>query len=53
MAVVLFDVEGYSHEEVARILNIPVGTARSDVFHARRVLREALAGWRDLEEDMR
>ena len=52
MAVVLFDVEGYSHVEVAAILKIPVGTARSDVFHARRALRKALAGWENLKEDM-
>jgi len=52
-AVVLFDVEGYSHDEVAAILKIPVGTARSDVFHARRALREALAGWEHLKEDMK
>ena len=52
MAVVLFDVEGYSHNEVATALNIPVGTARSDVFHARRALRKALAGWEQLKEDM-
>ena len=52
-AVVLFDVEGYSHDEVAEILKIPVGTARSDVFHARRALRQALAGWEHLKEGMR
>ena len=52
MAVVLFDVEGYSHDEVAAALKIPVGTARSDVFHARRALRKALAGWEQLKEDM-
>jgi len=45
-------VEGYSHDEVAEILKIPVGTARSDVFHARRALREALAGWEHLKEGM-
>ena len=52
MAVVLFDVEGYSHEEVARILNIPIGTARSDVFHARRTLRVALEEWKELKEGL-
>jgi len=52
MAIVLFDVEGYSHDDVARILKVPVGTARSDVFHARRALREALSGWEYLKEDM-
>lgn len=52
IAVVLFDVEGYSHDEVAATLKIPVGTARSDVFHGRRALRKALAGWEQLKEDM-
>jgi RNA polymerase sigma-70 factor (ECF subfamily) len=42
IAVTLFDVEGYPHAEVAAILGIPEGTARSDVFHARRALRQAL-----------
>ncbi len=52
MAVVLFDVEGYSHDEVAKILKIPVGTARSDVFHARRALRDELGGWKELKEEI-
>src|SRR5437016_7703400 len=46
IAVVLFDVEGYSHAEIAQILDIPEGTVRSEVFHARRRLRELLADWR-------
>lgn len=53
MAVVLFDVEGYSHDEIAGILEIPVGTARSDVFHARRELRAALSEWENLKEGLR
>lgn len=51
-AVVLYDVEGYSHQEIAEILNVPVGTVRSDVFHARRTLRKALAAWEDLKEEI-
>jgi RNA polymerase sigma-70 factor (ECF subfamily) len=47
MAVVLFDVEGYSHAEIAGILGMPEGTVRSEVFHARRRLRTLLADWRD------
>jgi len=47
MAVVLFDVEGYSHGEIAEILGIPEGTVRSEVFHARRRLRALLADWRE------
>jgi RNA polymerase sigma-70 factor (ECF subfamily) len=41
-ALVLFEVEGYSHAEIAALLGIPEGTARSDVFHARRRLRDLL-----------
>lgn len=52
MAVVLFDVEGYSHQEIADILDVPVGTVRSDVFHARRALRKELAAWEDLKEEI-
>lgn len=47
IAVVLFDVEGYSHAEIAQVLGIPEGTVRSEVFHARRKLRALLADWRD------
>ncbi|MEZ4415502.1 MAG: RNA polymerase sigma factor [Gemmatimonadota bacterium] len=41
-AVVLHDVEGYSHEETARLLNIDVGTSKSQLSRARRRLREWL-----------
>jgi RNA polymerase sigma-70 factor (ECF subfamily) len=47
LAVTLFDVEGYSHAEIAQVLGIPEGTVRSEVFHARRKLRVLLADWRD------
>jgi RNA polymerase sigma-70 factor (ECF subfamily) len=49
MAVVLFDVEGYTHAEIGEILGLPEGTVRSEVFHARRALRVLLADWRDQE----
>ena len=42
LAVVLFDVEGFSHAEIAELLGVPVGTARSDLFLGRRALRERL-----------
>lgn len=48
LAVVLFDVEGYAHAEIAGILGIPEGTVRSEVFHARRRLRELLAPWKEI-----
>lgn len=47
MAVVLFDVEGYAHGEIAEILGIPEGTVRSEVFHARRQLRALLQDWKE------
>jgi RNA polymerase sigma-70 factor (ECF subfamily) len=49
LAVTLFDVEGYSHAEIAGMLGIPEGTVRSEVFHARRRLRTLLADWREAE----
>jgi RNA polymerase sigma-70 factor (ECF subfamily) len=48
-AVVLFEVEGYAHAEIAAILGVPEGTVRSDVHHARRRLRAALAEWKERE----
>jgi RNA polymerase sigma-70 factor (ECF subfamily) len=50
LAVVLFDVEGYSHAEIGRMLGLLEGTVRAEVFHARRALRPLLAGWREKEE---
>ena len=47
VAVVLFDVEGYSHAEIAGVLGIPEGTVRSEVFHARRRLRALLVDWKE------
>lgn len=47
LAVVLFDVEGYSHAEIAQVLGIPEGTVRSEVFHARRKLRALLSDWKE------
>ena len=37
-AVLLVDVEELSYEEAAVVLNCPVGTLRSRLFRARRVL---------------
>jgi RNA polymerase sigma-70 factor (ECF subfamily) len=45
IAITMFDAEGYPHAEIAEVLGVPEGTVRSDVFHARRALREALAPW--------
>ena len=47
VAVTLFDAEGYAHAEIAELLGVPEGTVRSDVFHARRALRRALAPYQE------
>ncbi len=37
-AVLLVDVEGFTYEEAAAVLDCPVGTLRSRLFRARRML---------------
>ncbi|MGH7529714.1 MAG: RNA polymerase sigma factor [Burkholderiales bacterium] len=41
---VLFDIEGYDHAEIARLVGIAVGTSKAQLFRARRLLREMLEG---------
>jgi RNA polymerase sigma factor (sigma-70 family) len=42
--LLLHDVEGFTHEEIAAVLEIRPGTSKSRLFEARRALRENLAG---------
>ena len=39
---VLHDVEGYKHEEIARMTGVATGTSKAQLHRARRLLREAL-----------
>jgi RNA polymerase sigma-70 factor (ECF subfamily) len=41
-AFVLHDLEGYRHEEIAAMTGLAVGTLKSQLHRARRLLREAL-----------
>lgn len=40
--LVLHDVEGYKHGEIARMLGTTEGTSKSQLFHARRAMRTML-----------
>jgi RNA polymerase sigma-70 factor, ECF subfamily len=42
---VMHDVEGYTHEEIAGSLGIPVGTSKARLFDARAKLRVALVAF--------
>ncbi|MGH7664174.1 MAG: RNA polymerase sigma factor [Gemmatimonadaceae bacterium] len=44
--LVLHDVEGFRHGEIGAMLDIPEGTARSDLHHARGAMRMALHNMR-------
>jgi RNA polymerase sigma-70 factor (ECF subfamily) len=46
-AVVLFDVEGHTYEEVATIEGVPIGTIKSRLSRGRALLRNLLAGGRE------
>ena len=40
---VLYDVEGYSHDEIAEALGVSVGTSKSQLHRARMLMREQLS----------
>jgi RNA polymerase sigma-70 factor (ECF subfamily) len=42
--VLLHDLEGWKHREIAGVLGMPPGTVRSHLHYARKKLREALGG---------
>ncbi len=41
-AITLRELEGLSYEEIAEIMNCPVGTVRSRIFRAREVIEESI-----------
>ncbi|HEX6135099.1 MAG TPA: sigma-70 family RNA polymerase sigma factor [Longimicrobiales bacterium] len=49
--VLMHDLEGYRHRDIAVELDIPEGTVRSHLFFARRALREVLGDAGRKEDD--
>lgn len=54
--IILCDIEEFTYEEIAQIVDIPIGTVRSRLHRARKMLREMLAAYAldlgyTLEED--
>ncbi len=47
--VVLLDLEDFTYEEIAAILEIPIGTVRSRLHRARNVLAEKLQGYAEAQ----
>jgi len=45
--LVLHDIEGHTHEEIGRLLEIEGSTSRSQLARARERLRRKLEGYRD------
>jgi len=43
--LVLHDIEGYTHEEIGRLLEIEAGTSKSQLSHARRAMRDSLQAY--------
>lgn len=42
MVFVMYAIEGYKHEEISKMLNINIGTSKSQLFKARKMLQEKL-----------
>ncbi len=48
LVLVLFDIQGYSYEEIAQVLELPIGTVKSRLNRARAALRDKLKLSREL-----
>jgi len=52
--LLLCDVEGFTYEEISKIIDVPIGTVRSRLFRARNMLKDQLKsyaeskGYRDI-----
>src|SRR3954465_8096624 len=47
MTVIMHDIEGYTHAEIAAVLGVPEGTCKSRLSAARAQLRQDLAAFKE------
>ncbi len=52
-AITLREIDGLSYEEIAQIMNCPIGTVRSRIFRAREAIAEKLRPQLDTRKDRR
>jgi len=43
--ILLCDIEGFTYEEISKIIDIPIGTVRSRLHRARNMLKEVLTDY--------
>ena len=43
--ILLCDIEGFTYEEISKIIDVPIGTVRSRLFRARNMLKEKLRSY--------
>jgi RNA polymerase sigma-70 factor (ECF subfamily) len=52
-AITLREIEGMSYEDIATVMNCPIGTVRSRIFRARETIAERLRPLLDTSKDKR
>jgi RNA polymerase sigma-70 factor, ECF subfamily len=52
-AIALREIEGLSYEEIAAVMNCPIGTVRSRIYRAREAIAEKLRPLLDTSKDKR
>ena len=43
--ILLCDIEGFTYEEISKIVDVPIGTVRSRLFRGRNLLKEKLKSY--------